>query len=163
VRLYLVRHGEAQSKAADPERRLSPQGRADAKAVAALLEPLGLRVEAVWHSPKARARQTAEILAEALDVAAATGTAGGAGRLIERDGLAPNDDVLPVADDLERRDGDLMIVGHMPFVGRLASLLAAGDEAADVAGFRTVAVCCLDRDDAGTWRIAWVVSPDTAR
>jgi len=155
VRLYLVRHGEALPGDVDPERRLSPRGRADARKVAACLEPLGLRVEAVWHSPKARARQTAEILAEAL---------ARAGDLVERDGLAPNDDVEPVASEVERRDGDLMIVGHMPLLGRLASLLVAGDEAADVVGFRTVTVCCLDRDDAGdgAWRIAWVVSPDTA-
>ena len=154
MRLYLVRHGEAQPGHVDPERHLTPRGQADARAVTACLESLGLRVEAVWHSTKARARQTAEILARALAEC---------GDLAERDGLAPNDDVEPVADNVQRRDADLMIVGHMPFMGRLASLLVAGDPGADVVGFRTATVCCLDRGDGGAWRIAWVASPDIAR
>ena len=45
-------------------------------------------------------------------------------------------------------------------MGRLASLLLAGDEEAGVVGFRTVAVACLDRDQEGRWRLAWHVSPD---
>ena len=57
--LYLVRHGAAaSSEAADPG--LSEHGRRQAEAVAARLESFS--VDALVHSPKRRARETAEII-----------------------------------------------------------------------------------------------------
>jgi phosphohistidine phosphatase SixA len=46
-----------------------------------------------------------------------------------RPGLAPNDPVVPVARWLraETEYQSLALVGHMPFLGRLASLLVVGD------------------------------------
>ena len=66
MKLYLAQHGEAVSKAEDPERPLSEQGRRDVRVVAGLLKAAGLRVERVWHSGKARAEQTARVLAGAV-------------------------------------------------------------------------------------------------
>ena len=64
--LYLVQHGEALTKEADPDRPLSEAGRANVEHLAGFLAGRSLRVARVLHSGKTRARQTAEILAAAL-------------------------------------------------------------------------------------------------
>lgn len=151
MRLYLVRHGEAKPKDADPERHLTSRGEADARRMAGFLKPLGLTVAEVWHSGKARARQTAEILTRALTVIR---------EMLQVDGLGPLDDVRPVVEAIGRIDEDMMIVGHMPFQARLAGALLAGDAEKEFVGFTTVATACLDRDDDGRWHLAWLISPE---
>ena len=66
MKLYLAQHGEAVAKTEDAQRPLSDQGRHDVRAMAALLQSAGVRVERVWHSGKRRAEQTARLLAGAL-------------------------------------------------------------------------------------------------
>ena len=41
-------------------------------------------------------------------------------------GLVPLDDVHPVGDGLSGETGAIMLVGHLPFLARLAGLLLAG-------------------------------------
>ena len=151
MRLYLVRHGEAKPKQEDPERHLTEKGRRDAEKVAAFLKPLGLCVRALWQSGKARAAQTAEILARSLAVEEG---------VLERPGLAPNDSVEPVKAEVERAAGDLVIVGHLPFLDKLASLLVAGREGTDAVAFLCAGVVCLERGEEGAWSVLWAVTPD---
>ena len=151
MRLYLVQHGKAAPEELDPRRPLTAEGRAAVARVAGFLKPLGLRVEALWHSGKLRAEQTAQLLAEAV------ACPGGPAR---RDGLGPNDPVGPIRSELERHGGELMIVGHLPMLGRLASLLLTGREEADVVAFRNGGVVCLGREAAGKWRVEWAVVPE---
>jgi phosphohistidine phosphatase len=151
MRLYLVQHAEAKPEDEDPERRLSDEGIRNAGRVAAALRPLGLDVGVVWHSGKARARQTAELLAPALS---------GRPEIVQRDGLAPKDDVAPVRAVIEQSAGDLMVVGHLPFLGTLAALLLTGDEAPEIVAFRFACVVCLDRQTDGRWKIVWMLVPE---
>ena len=150
MKVYLVRHGDAVSSDVDHQRPLSEQGRANIRKIASFIKPLVICVEHIWHSGKLRAAQTAEILAGA--VAAEKGCC-------SREGLGPNDDVTAIAEELEAYDTDLMIVGHLPFVGYLSSLLVAGKETADVAAFDAGAVVCLNRRDPGRWQIEWLMTP----
>ena len=151
MRLYLVRHGEAKPREADPEQPLSQKGRRDVEKTAAFLRPLGLSVETIWHSGKTRARQTAELLSRA--VSAKRG-------LLQRESLSPLDPIEPVAKELDSLDEDLMIVGHMPFLGALASLLAAGDPTAEVAAFPPAAALCLEKNPDASWLIRWLLTPE---
>lgn len=151
MRLYLVQHGEAKSKDVDPGRPLTEKGARDVEKVAAFLKPLGLSVGAVRQSGKARAAETAEILARSLAVKEG---------VVERAGLAPNDPVVPVKEEIARAAGDLMIVGHLPFLGKLAALLVAGAESADVVSFRNGGVVCLERGRGGSWSVLWAVTPE---
>ena len=89
--LYLVQHAESKSKQDDPERHLSEKGVREAEAVAAFLRPLGLGVREIWNSGKARAAETAEILARVVKSDHG---------VRERDGLAPNDSIRPVREQL---------------------------------------------------------------
>ncbi len=150
MKVYLVRHGDAVSSEIDRQRPLSDKGRADVRKIASFIRPLKVCVERIWHSGKPRAAQTAEILAGA--VATEKGCS-------VREGLGPNGDVSTIADELDAYDTDLMIVGHLPFLWNLTSLLAAGRETADVVAFSAGAMACLKRRDHGVWRIVWMVAP----
>ncbi|MFO7899397.1 MAG: phosphohistidine phosphatase SixA [Planctomycetota bacterium] len=150
MNVYLVQHGEARSKEEDPDRHLTDEGVAHAEKIARFLEPRGVPVAAVWHSGKTRAEQTAGILASGLAVAEG---------VTERDGLGPNDDVRAVADALSGSGADVMIVGHMPFMDKLASLLVAGDASAGVVEFQNAGVVCIGSDEDGGWRVRWIVTP----
>jgi len=149
--LYLVQHGEALTKEADPDRPLSEAGRANVEHLAGFLAGRSLRVARVLHSGKTRARQTAEILAAAL----APDTPVEAG-----DGLAPNDPPTPFAARAAAWDQDVLVAGHLPFMGRLVSHLVNGDEDRPIVAYRPGSLVCLERGEDGSWHIAWMVRPE---
>ena len=64
--LWLLRHAEAEPHGtrSDAERRLTERGERQARAAGIALARLEATFEAVLFSPKARARQTAELAAE---------------------------------------------------------------------------------------------------
>ena len=150
MRVYLVQHGEAKDEKEDPQRRLTDKGSREVRKVADFLRALSLAVQAIWHSGKARAQQTAELLAEAI---------GAQGRIAGREGLGPKDPVVPTKEALDRTDDDVMIVGHLPFLGRLAGLLVTGSEENDVVGFQFGCVVCLERRPDRKWAVAWMITP----
>jgi len=151
MRLYLVQHGTALSKEADPDRPLSPEGAREVGEMVAFFARRHLSVNELWHSGKTRARQTAMALAGALR----------APNLRERDGLNPKDSIDPLAEALRRRDADLMVVGHLPFLSRAASLLLTGDADREVVAFQNAGVVCLERNEADArWRLLWALTPE---
>jgi phosphohistidine phosphatase len=153
MRLYLVQHGPALAKEVDPDRPLSDVGRRDVERVAAFLKPSELRVASVVHSGKTRARQTAEILAAAVSD----------GSLERRADLNPNDPVNPIAEEAVTWTADTMLVGHLPFMARLASRLVGVDVDLGVAAFQPGSVVCLEREQGGRWTIAWMIRPELIR
>lgn len=153
MRIYLARHGKAFEKEVDPERPLTPEGVREVERVGMLLSGAGLAVPAVWHSGKARARQTAEVLA---------GYAAKDARLYARDDLSPKDDVKPIAAELRRRGENVMVVGHLPFLSKLASFLLTGDSDVEIVGLPSAGVVCLERGDRDTWQIIWLVTPEVS-
>jgi phosphohistidine phosphatase len=52
-----------------------------------------------------------------------------------------------------------MIVGHLPFLGKLVSLLATGNEYTNIVAFEAGGMACLNRSDPGQWQIEWVITP----
>ena len=146
--LYLARHGDAKREDEDPRRPLSEKGAAEVKRMAAFLKPLSISLGAVWHSGKARAMETAEILASALTVKDG---------VVKQRGLSPLDPVEPIRQDLMRRQEDLMIVGHLPFLANLASALLAGPEGSVLIAFEQSAILCLERSGEENWTVRWMV------
>jgi phosphohistidine phosphatase len=117
VRLWLLRHGHAEPHAAqDSLRRLTADGRREVLLSAAQLvaRPLG----AILCSPYVRARQTAELVAEALS----------SSLIIEIvPWLTPDVSAREALDCLAaRHEGELLLVSHQPLVGELAGLLEHG-------------------------------------
>jgi phosphohistidine phosphatase len=148
MKLYLVQHANALSKEQDPQRPLSEKGTRDVSKVADFLKGLDINIEALWHSGKTRAAQTARILGGAL----------GKGDGLEYEGLAPNDDVQNIARQISSAGADIMIVGHLPFLSKLTSLLLVGDASADIVQFNQAGVVCLQSDDA-KWSLSWILTP----
>src|SRR6266576_1941646 len=138
MRVYLVQHGESKSEEEDPQRRLTDKGIGEVQNVAKFLRPLKLAVDVIWHSGKARAQQTAELLAEAVWAR---------DHLLQREGLGAKDQVATTREALEQTGGDLMIVGHLPFLGKLVALLVTGSEENEIVEFRFGCVVCVERSD----------------
>ncbi len=151
MKLYLVQHGEAIPKEKDPARPLSAKGKADMERMASFLARSGVRAAKVIHSGKRRARDTAVILAGPL----------GPGVVEEAAfGLAPNDSTDRLAEAAADWNEDAMVVGHLPFMGRMVALLTCGDEAAAAVQFEPGTVACLERRENGSaWTLAWMVRP----
>jgi phosphohistidine phosphatase len=145
-RLYLVRHGEAKSKDEDPERGLTDSGRTDVTRVAAWAAAAGIQVGEIRHSGKLRAQQTAEIFAEHLGTQAAAAP-----------GLAPNDDVAAIAGAIEHEQGVIMLVGHLPFLERLAALLITGNSENGIVTLDAAALLELTASD--DWKVTCLMQP----
>jgi phosphohistidine phosphatase len=151
MKLYLVQHGEAVPEAEDPARPLTPQGREEVARVAAWIRRAGVEVHQIRHSGKRRAEETAAILAGHLQPA---------GGVVSVAGLAPKDDVRPMVELVNRESQSLMLVGHLPFMERLAGLLVAGDSQRPAVRFHKGGIVCLERDpESGSWAVLWVVTP----
>lgn len=152
MRIYLAQHGQAKQKDVDPDRHLTEKGIDDVKKVASFLRQFKLSVGSIWHSGKARAAQTANILASSLAVGQ---------DVIQHDGLAPNDPITPVKEEIMQANNDLMIVGHLPFLSKLASSLLVGDESKEVVAFQQGGVVCIGcNGNEQRWKVYWMMVPE---
>jgi phosphohistidine phosphatase len=102
--LWLLRHGEAEphDSRSDDERRLTPRGEDQSRAAGRALAAMDVVFQAVYTSPKVRARDTAKLACEAL----------GAEPLEHaplREGFSADD-----ARELLHADERILVVGHEP-------------------------------------------------
>ncbi|MFO7602276.1 MAG: phosphohistidine phosphatase SixA [Gammaproteobacteria bacterium] len=146
MNLYLMRHGQAADPLEDPQQGLTAAGRAAIEALAQRLLPRGVCFKQVWHSDKARARQTAEIMAAIL-------APGVTPRM--RRGLKPNDDPADLIAEIERWDEDTLIASHLPFVPTLVAELTG--QPVEM-GLAPGTIICLQHQDPA-WRIVWQAVP----
>jgi phosphohistidine phosphatase len=155
IKIYLMRHAHAVSDDENPARPLSAQGHDQVCAMADFLRVRGgLEVERVWHSPLTRARETAELMCERLEIAATCR---------EMDGLLPYDDQRGIARRLSGFGYPLLVVGHEPHLGRLTSTLVCGNVDQEIVSFKKGAIACLERERTKSqtilWRIRWFITP----
>ncbi|MCP3955768.1 MAG: phosphohistidine phosphatase SixA, partial [Desulfobacterales bacterium] len=114
--IYLVQHAECLAKDQDPEKGLSDLGTANATRIAEVAAGYNVPVARILHSGKKRARQTAEIFSSFL--APPEG-------LAAVEGIKPLDDVALFGDQLDSNT-NTMVVGHLPFMEKLAAYLITG-------------------------------------
>ena len=151
MKLYCVRHGEANSIEVDPNRALSKKGTADVEKLADYLAPHRLTIPHLMHSSLTRAQQTAAILAQKLDVEEVTECAA----LLDESA-----DVQPLIDMIPAWTEDTMLVGHLPVMMQLISALVVGD-----ANYVPIVRCppgtivCLDYYESQRWVVDWILSP----
>jgi len=110
MRLWLLRHGQAEPKArTDAQRNLTDVGRREVEGAAAPLRDQSLQV--ILVSPYQRAQQTAEIVRQAL---------GFTGPVETVPWLTPDSDPADAMLYLDRRtEQRLLLVTHQPLVGAL--------------------------------------------
>ncbi len=111
MKLYLVQHGKAESKEADPKRPLTETGHRELKKMLSFLKTLNLKVDSIFHSGKMRAEQTAQILSQAVN---------SKNNVSKRDDLGPNDDVKIINSELQKQQRDVMLVRHLVLPNKLA-------------------------------------------
>jgi phosphohistidine phosphatase len=151
MQLYLVQHGASKDVGEDPERSLTDDGRNVVEQMANYLSSLGLTLDRIEHSDRLRARQTAEILAGRLRPPEGTKQVAGTG---------PNDQVEPMRERLQAEVDNLMLVGHLPYLARLAAMLLGMRKDRIVVEFRMGGVVRLDRNETGDWAVRWAVTPE---
>lgn len=148
--IYLVRHGEAKDSDHDPERGLSPEGETNVCKAGVFLSTKNLRVGRICHSSKKRAQETADILGSYM---------GPANGVSQEKGLEPEDDPTVWNERLKNEEQDIMLVGHMPHLDRLASLLVSGDSEKHAVKFSPSEVVCIVKTGSKC-SVMWKVSPE---
>lgn len=151
MRLYLMQHGEAMREEHDPARPLTEKGRAETKRVVQhAVERAGVRVTRLIHSGKLRARQTAEIWAEHLPNTA----------IVESEDLDPKAPPELWRARLVGETDDVLLVGHLPHLARLAALLLCGNDGRDVVMVQNAGLICLEQRERGDWSLRWALTPE---
>jgi phosphohistidine phosphatase len=151
MKLYLAQHGDATPKAENPDRPLSPKGTADVENMAHFLSQTNTPVAGVMHSGKLRAKQTAEILAK---------------QLVPNISLQINENINPMdlptvaAEEIDHWQDDTLLVGHLPHLAKLATLLLTDHEEPAIITFTPGTVACLERVEDKCWSLKWLLSPD---
>ncbi len=146
--LYLVRHGEAKSEREDPARPLSEAGMNEVRKVASFMSVPD--IARIYHSPRLRAAQTAEVFAVHVKPS---------GGFSEAEGLGPGDPPGIWANRIDTETGNTMLVGHLPHMARLASLLLTGDDERAAFDFAAASVLCMRRME-GNWWVRWMLRPE---
>ncbi len=149
MELYLVQHGIAVSEEVDPHKGISREGRLQTLRVLAFLCVKDFNVDVLWHSKKQRAVDTAYVIQDNISIK----------EVVARDDLSPLSEIKDLPNEIIQLDKNLMIVGHLPFLGRLVSQLITGSDNYELVSFKHSGVVCLDYKDS-KWRIKWIVAPD---
>jgi phosphohistidine phosphatase len=149
--IYLVQHGKSLSREQDPQKGLSDEGVSEVQRIAQVAADYGVRVSHIVHSGKKRARQTAEILAGALKPDKGPD-------IVE--GINPLDDVSEYARKIDINSA-MMVVGHLPFLEKLAARLITGKQEPPVFKMQNGGILCLDHYE-GTDHVVikWALMPN---
>ena len=160
MNLYILRHGIAVEQGTpgyekDADRPLTPEGERKLLQIAEAMEALELSFDLILASPYLRARQTAELVAEALKAHK---------KLELTDSLSPGGSTKKLVEFLSRLQPgpeNILLVGHEPYLSGLVSLLVFG-EATSAVVMKKGGLCKLSTDSLKPGRCAaleWLLTP----
>ena len=162
MEVIFFRHGVAMDreewKGDDDERPLTKAGAGSTKLAAQGLRTLKVRPDVLLSSPLVRARQTAEIVQEAL---------GAKDKIEVIDELRP--DAPPDRLFIRLRhfpdDSVVLCVGHEPHLSTTVSATISGKTAAAIAMKKAAACAVLfaDQPQAGAGKLIWLIPPKALR
>lgn len=148
MRYYFVRHGIAEEMAdSDFARELTARGRRRAAISAAVMKRLNLQPARIFSSPRLRSRQTAEIIADALDLSVSLAEEVNFGFDLS--------DINSLTRDM-RIDDEVMFVGHNPDMSLLVHQLTGVDVSMKKGGLARVDL--LGRN-ARRGELVWLIAP----
>ncbi|MDX2003702.1 MAG: phosphohistidine phosphatase SixA [Meiothermus sp.] len=137
MNLYLVRHAaaeDAREGQTDDQRALTGEGIEKFRGVVRGLSRLEVRFDRLYHSPKLRAVQTAELLT---------------GLLEGESEVTPNLAAPPSPQLLEQLRGErVALVGHEPWLGELCAWLLTGEMGGAAFAFKKGGVAWLEGSPA---------------
>ena len=160
MNLFLLRHGIAVERGTsgyekDADRPLTPKGERRLGRIADAMEAMGVTFDLILSSPYVRARQTAEIVVDALGLKK---------KLEFSESLTPDGDakaLIAALNKLEPQPEHVLLVGHEPFLSDLISTLTSGDPQVAI-DFKKGGLCKLEvetlrHDRCAT--LAWLLTP----
>ena len=161
MRLFLLRHAQANDIWPDSERTLTPKGRNQVKKLCRYLDKNNFgNVVQIWHSPYLRAVETAQIFKEQMLLGAP---------LSETGNITPNDnprDAARMIASVSCFGGDLVVVSHNPILENLCDLLIYGQKDGGRTIFKKCSLAALTLieppsqfNDYETWTLDFLLSP----
>jgi len=152
MRLYLVRHGEAAEQDSGGEPTLSEWGKFEVEKTGTEIADRIDKLDLIFHSIKLRAQQTAKIIQNKLKFDATV-------PMNEMEGLKPNDSAEEIAEWTGQVQNDIMLVGHLPFMNKLAGILLKESGKNYSLSFGTASVASFERGESGDWMLMWFFNP----
>jgi phosphohistidine phosphatase len=158
MNLYLMRHAiaaEPGENTEDSQRPLTEKGRKKLNKIACNLEKFELEFDLILTSPYLRTRQTADVVADMLDIKKSC--------IVESENLTPLGSAEKLVEEINAREAveNLLIVGHEPFLSGLIGILVAGDASLNIA-MKKAGLCKLSIEQLGYGRCAtleWLLTP----
>lgn len=162
VMIYLMRHGiaaDATAEMSDADRALTADGVRKTERVAIGLQKVDVRPDLILSSPLRRAEETARLVADVLAPQSAVELypplAGG---------FSAEDIIRGLR--AHRRASQILLVGHQPDLGQLASYLLTGSENLvplpfKKAGVAAISLASLPPRSAGS--LEWFLTPGQLR
>jgi phosphohistidine phosphatase len=157
MNIYILRHGIAMEREGwqekdDSQRPLTIDGEKQLKKISKALEKMELKFDLILSSPFERAKKTAEIVAEKLDLKK---------MLKFSDNLTPEGDLESLVAEINKlKPENLLLVGHEPYLSKLtAQLISNGDMEMD---FKKSGLCKLKTEKLQFNRCAklcWLLTP----
>ena len=165
MKLFLLRHAKARDTWPDADRELTKAGSDQVEKLASAVDSAQFcDVVQVWHSPYARAEQTARIFTEKTFMTA---------QFVPTPTITPEDnpyDTARIVASLSCFGKDLMIVSHNPFLENLADILLAGHKRGGRVVFGKCTLACLSLEEPptpdreyGLWALDFLISPKIMR
>jgi phosphohistidine phosphatase len=153
-RAYLVRHGKAEDygpSGSDADRRLTSDGRQELAAIAKYFLRLEDKVGIVLTSPLRRAVETAEVLAEILDVKVE----------VASELEPPVSPKALLARIRKRPEARVMLVGHQPGLGQaIARWLEARPDSIPLKKAGIARLDVPDEGEGGPIELTWLATPE---
>lgn len=117
-----------------------------------------LSIDQIYHSPLVRAKQTAEYFNTFMDNKLS---------VEEWSSLRPNDHPSLISDYIETLNRNIMLIGHLPHLERLASYLLCGDADKKIVNLNKCGLICLENVlslehypvKKFSWILNWAMSP----
>ena len=155
--LYILRHGKAGqsfNRPGDGERKLTSDGRSEIRKSARWIRKKKIRFEVIATSPLIRAKETADIVARALNQK---------DKVEIWEELSPGGDLDSIFYHAAQfdKEGAVLLVGHEPSLSGLIGRIITGGENASIilakGGMAKIRTFTFDRRPAGD--LQWLLTP----
>jgi phosphohistidine phosphatase len=152
MKLYFLRHATATDVApSDEARELTREGRDEARIAGNALAKLGIIPSYIFSSPLVRARETAEIVAEALKFSK------GIALIDELQNGTPTVSLLKALKACVS-DSEILLVGHMPSLSEHLAVVIGSENAQGLPmGKGSVAHVEMERLRPGAGHLRWLM------
>lgn len=149
MKLYIFRHGQAESSApSDAERALTKRGQQDVANMIAQAEDELVGLDQIWVSPYLRAQQTAQIVISELELGSMP---------VTTELLVPESQPAELYEQLQLCDADaLLLVSHQPLVGHLLEDLCGAEAGRYPMGTASLACVELEVAASGVGQLRWL-------